>query len=188
MDSTVVNTEPFISNVVKQRCFERRELIPTRDNILWQIELGAVKAVSSDENGMPMILGYWGVGDIIGYPLSKIQPYYLECSTYVEAVIIPIQALSQNLDALLLHIQQIEKLTSVVNCKSLSTRIWDFLLFLSDKFGRELEYGRLIDLFITHQEIADVLNTTRVTVTRILQQFEAEGKLQRHKRKLILPM
>jgi CRP-like cAMP-binding protein len=30
------------------------------------------------------------------------------------------------------------------------------------------------------------LNTTRVTVTRLLQQFEEEKKLVRHKRRIIL--
>jgi len=41
--------------------------------------------------------------------------------------------------------------------------VWQFLLWLSNKFGRELKQGKLIELVITHQEIADVLNTTRVT-------------------------
>lgn len=46
--------------------------------------------------------------------------------------------------------------------------------------------GKLINLKITHQEITEVLNTTRVTVTRLLQQFEQEGNLLRYKRKIIL--
>ena len=36
------------------------------------------------------------------------------------------------------------------------------------------------------QEIAEVLNTTRVTVTRLLQQFEEEGKMFRYKRRIVL--
>ncbi len=63
---------------------------------------------------------------------------------------------------------------------------------MSEKFGRDLEQGKLIDLNITHQDISDVLNTTRVTVTRILQQllqqFEEEGKILRHKRSIVLKL
>ena len=34
--------------------------------------------------------------------------------------------------------------------------------------------------------MAEVLNTTRVTVTRLLQQFEDEQALVRHKRRIII--
>ncbi len=57
---------------------------------------------------------------------------------------------------------------------------------MSEKFGRDLEQGKLIDLNITHQDISEVLNTTRVTVTRILQQFEEQGKISRHKPSIVL--
>ncbi len=68
----------------------------------------------------------------------------------------------------------------------MSLRLWQFLVWLSEKFGREVEQGKLIDLNITHQEISEVLNTTRVTVTRLLQQFEEEGALIRYKHRIIL--
>jgi CRP-like cAMP-binding protein len=92
----------------------------------------------------------------------------------------------QAVDAFLSHIQQAEELLSIVHRKPISMRLWQFLVWLSDKFGREVEQGRLIDLGVTHQEMAEVLNTTRVTVTRLLQEFEEEGVLLRHKRRLIL--
>lgn len=61
-----------------------------------------------------------------------------------------------------------------------------FLIWLSDEFGRDIDKGKLIDIYLTHQEIAEVLNTTRVTITRLLMQLEAEGKLTRHKRQIIV--
>jgi len=77
-------------------------------------------------------------------------------------------------------------LVSIVHRKPISDRLWEFLVWLSNKFGRDVENGRLVDLRVTHQEIAEVLNTTRVTVTRLLQTFEEEGLIVRHKRRLIL--
>jgi CRP-like cAMP-binding protein len=47
-------------------------------------------------------------------------------------------------------------------------------------------FGRLIELGVTQQEIADAVNITRVTVTRLLQQFETEGMLHRVSRQLVL--
>ncbi|MBD0262338.1 MAG: Crp/Fnr family transcriptional regulator [Tolypothrix sp. Co-bin9] len=185
---------PFLSTFcetpapVKHHFFERGELIPLENSTLWRIERGIVCASTWDEDGKSTTLGYWGIGDIVGYPLSKVQPYHLQCLNAVEATIVSFEVLHQNIDALLSHIQQVEELMCIINCKRVSMRVWQFLLWLSNKFGRELEQGKLIELNLIHQEIADVLNTTRVTVTRVLQQFEIEGKLQRHKRKIIIAM
>lgn len=187
MNKAVVKTDTHIADIIIHRVFQRRELI-SQENILWRIQRGTVRAMTWDDNGDCTTLGYWGMGDIIGYPMTRVYPYHLECLTYVEVVSVPVETLHKNLDGLLSHIQYTEQLMSIVSCKQASARIWQFLVWLSDRFGRDMEKGRLIDMHITHQEIADVLNITRVTVTRFLQEFENEGKLQRHKRMFILIM
>lgn len=179
--NTAVSTQQL-----PQRLFSRREIIPQRNDVLWRIERGAVRTLTWSEDGTFITLGYWGAGDLIGYPLSTVKPYQIECLTNVEVSVLPPQIWDQYTDALLSHIQQSEELLSIVHRKPISLRLWQFLVWLSEKFGREVEQGKLIHLNITHQEIAEVLNTTRVTVTRLLQQFEEEASLVRHKRQIIL--
>jgi CRP-like cAMP-binding protein len=169
-----------------QRVFERREIITERNDVLWRVERGVVRSITWSEDGTYMTLGYWGVGDIVGYPLSKVAPYQIECLTITEATAIPPHLWHQDIGSFINHIQQAEKLASIVNCKRVNVRMWGFLVWLSEKFGSDVDRGKLIDINITHQDIAEVLNTTRVTVTRLLTQFEEEGKLIRHKRRLIL--
>jgi CRP-like cAMP-binding protein len=169
-----------------QRLFDRRQTIPPRKDVLWRIERGVVRALTWGEDGVFITLGYWGVGDLIGHPLSCIEPYQLECLTSVEVSIIPPQLWREDIDALILHVQQAEELLSIVHRKPICQRVWLFLVWLGNKFGKDAAEGRAIDLTITHQEIAEVLNTTRVTVTRLLQQFEDEKKIVRNKRKIIL--
>ncbi len=171
---------------VSQYLFSRREVIPPRNDVLWRIEHGAVRTLTWSEDGTFITLGYWGLGDLIGYPLSRIKPYQIECLTGVEVSIVPAHLWHQDVDALLSHIQQAEDLLSIVHRKPISLRLWQFLLWLSEKFGRDIDKGKLIDLNITHQDTAEVLNTTRVTITRLLQQFEEEGVIVRHKRRIIL--
>jgi CRP-like cAMP-binding protein len=175
-----------VNGQLPQRLFTRREVIPPRNDVLWRIERGAVRTVTWSEEGAFITLGYWGSGDVIGYPLSKVKPYQIECLTSVEVSILPPHLWHQDINALLCHIQQAEELLSIVHRKPISLRLWQFLVWLSEKFGRNVEQGKLIDLNVTHQEMAEVLNTTRVTVTRLLQQFEEEGTLLRHKRRIIL--
>lgn len=175
-----------LQSPLAQRVFSRRELIPPRQDILWRIERGVVRTATWSEEGTFIALGYWGTGDVVGYPLSKINPYQIECLTSVEMNILPFEQWHQAVDAMLSHIQQAEEILNIIHKKPVSLRLWQFLLWLAQKFGRDVDQGRLIDLIITHQEISEVINTTRVSVTRMLQQFENEGILLKHERRLIL--
>jgi CRP-like cAMP-binding protein len=185
-ESSATSNNSIINRQLHQQIFTRGEIIPPRNEVLWRIERGAVRTLTWSEDGTCITLGYWGPGDIIGYPLSKVKPYQIEPLTRVEVSVLPPHLWYQDIDALLSHIQQAEELLSIVHRKPIALRLWYFLLWLSEKFGCEVEHGKLVDLNITHQEIAEVLNTTRVTVTRLLQQFEEEGKLFRQKRRMIL--
>ena len=177
---------PALISPLTQRIFSRHDLIPPREDVLWRIERGAVRTMTWSEQGALITLGYWGAGDVVGYPLSRLKPYQIECLTSVETSILLSGMWEQALDAMLSHIQQAEEILSIVHRKPVSLRLWQFLVWLGQKFGRDVDQGRLIDLGITHQEIAEVINTTRVSVTRMLQQFEEEGMLLRHQRRLVL--
>jgi CRP-like cAMP-binding protein len=181
-----VSNKSSLNGELAQRLFTRRELIPCDNDVLWRIERGAVRTLTWTEDGVFITLGYWGAGDLIGYSLSKVQPYQIECLTSVEVSIIPHQLWYRDIEAFLSHIKHSEELLSIVHLKPMSLRLGKFLLWLSEKFGRDVEQGKLIDLNITHQEISEVLNTTRVTVTRLLQQFEEQGALLRYKRRIII--
>ncbi len=183
---TISAPNAALSSPLNQRIFSRRDLIPLREDVLWQIDRGVVRTSTWSEQGTLITLGYWGTGDIVGTPLSRVKPYQIECLTSVEMSILPSELWSQALDAMLSHIQQAEEILNIIHRKPVSLRLWQFLVWLGEKFGRDVDQGRLIDLGVTHQEIAEVINTTRVSVTRMLQQFEEEGVLLRHERRLIL--
>jgi len=185
---TISAPNPPLASPLTQRVFSRRDLIPPRQDVLWRIERGAVRTVTWSEQGTFITLGYWGTGDVVGHSLSRVKPYQIECLTSVEMSILQTEQWYQALDAMLVHIQQAEELLSIVHRKPVSLRLWQFLVWLSQKFGCDIEQGRLIDLGLTHQEMAEVINTTRVSVTRMLQQFEDEGMLLRHQRRLIISL
>ena len=56
--------------------------------------------------------------------------------------------------------------------------------FIED-FGVEVKSGYLIDIVLTHQEIANLMGSSRVTVTKLLNQFIDEG-IAKNKKKNIL--
>jgi CRP-like cAMP-binding protein len=44
----------------------------------------------------------------------------------------------------------------------------------------------MIDLRLTHEDIATIIGSTRVTVTRLLNSFEKQGIIQRMQRRFIV--
>lgn len=58
--------------------------------------------------------------------------------------------------------------------------------WLAKRFSQEVEQGKLIALRLTHQDIAEIIGSTRVTVTRLLNTFEKQGIIQRVQRHFIV--
>lgn len=181
----VLTHTPMLVDTMRQD-FSRGDKIPLKANILVQIERGAVRTLTWTEEGTAVTLGYWGTGDVVGQPLSQIQPYQIECLTSVEVTYIPASQWCQAINRILRHIQQGEELLCIVRTERIHNRLLQLLAWLAGKFGRTVEQGKLIDLRLTHQEIAEVIGTTRVTVTRMLARFEAEGIIARPRRHVIL--
>ena len=102
--------------------------MPPCEDILWRIEWGAVRTQTQNEDGSPITLGYWGTGDLIGYPLSKIKPYKIQCHTDIKVTILPPELWRRNVNGLLNHIQQSEELLNIIHYQPIYLRLWKFLL------------------------------------------------------------
>ncbi|TAF07212.1 MAG: Crp/Fnr family transcriptional regulator [Nostocales cyanobacterium] len=159
--------------------FPRRSLLPIKKNALWQIKSGFVLTYTYLEDGTTVALGLWGPGDVVGEPLSKMKPYQMECLTTVEATILPVDDWHQLAETLLHHVYQAEELMLIRSHKKVETMLIQLLAWLSKKFGSQVEQGRLIDMRLTHEDLATLITSTRVTITRLLGQLEQEGLIDR---------
>jgi CRP-like cAMP-binding protein len=173
-------------NNIEQRTFAPSELIPLSSNSFWLLQQGIVKTCTWTEEGTPITLGYWGKDDIVGQALSLVEPYQVKCITIVKAACIPTNKADSTLDLIQRHIQQTEELLCIVRTEKMSQRLCNILTWLAQKFGREIEIGQLIDLRITHQDLAEIIGATRVTVTKLINQLEQEGFLSRPERNTIV--
>ena len=171
---------------LKRSKFARRSLLPLGQDYLWQIETGVVRTLTWLEDGTTITLGLWGVGDVVGRVLSTAEPYQIECLTPVEVTLLSLDKWYQVNEAIIRHSQQIQELLQIVHCRSVDASLLKLLAWLAKKFGQEVEKGQLIELRLTHQEISETIGTTRVTVTRLLNDFEKQGIIQRLPRKFIV--
>ena len=159
--------------------FPRRSLLPPQKNALWQIKSGFVMTYTYLEDGTTVALVLWSEGDIVGEALSKIKPYQMECLTTVEASNLPVEDWHELTESLLNHIHQAEQLMIIRSHKKVETSLIQLLAWLSQKFGFQVDEGRLIDMRLTHEDLAALVSSTRVTVTRVLKQLEQERLIDR---------
>jgi CRP-like cAMP-binding protein len=168
----------YLHIVPLQQSFKVKHALPLKPEMLWKIEVGVVRSFTWDEEGRTITLGFWGEGDVVGCPLSRLSPYEVECLTPVKvSILVSDSAYLQQ--ALLVHAWKSEELLSIVHQPSVADRLLRLLEWLSRQFGQPVAHGTLLNLHLTHQVLADTLGTTRVTITRLLSQFEQAGKIMR---------
>lgn len=167
--------------------FRRRDLLPLQQNHLWRIESGYVRSLFWTEEGDVVTLGIWGAGEVIGKPFTSLQGYQLECLTPV-TISLFIADSSATQAAFQHYLQQVEIMLMLVHTRSISPRLWRVLQWLVFRFGYPVEQGWLLEMPLTHQTLAELIGTTRVTVTRLLADLGRAGKLRLLKRhQLLLP-
>ena len=174
------------SNNIEHRTFAPNELIPLETDFYWLLQQGIVKTCTWTEEGHPITLGYWGEKDIVGQPLSLVYPCQVKCLTQVQALLIPVQQAERISDFIHHHVRQTEKLLYIIRSDKMYDRLSKMLKWLGEKFGKKIEIGQLIDIHITHQDLAEIIGATRVTVTKLINQLEREGFLSRPERNTIV--
>jgi len=165
--------------------FKRREPMPLRENTLWHFKTGAARLLTLSEEGTAITLGFWGTGDFTGQPLIGIQPCELECLVDVEAVRLHLEQFRKLQPVTMAHLHQMQALIRMRQ-GNISQRLQLLLTWLGQKFGCPIEGGQLIQLRLTHQDLADTIGATRVTVTRLMKDLEQRGSLCYSRRQIVL--
>ncbi|HEY9762533.1 MAG TPA: Crp/Fnr family transcriptional regulator [Trichocoleus sp.] len=180
---------PFVSSVpaaAVSRIFPNRTPLPNRNNLYWLLKSGVARTLCYLEDGSVITLGIWTAGDVVGQPLSKAQPFIVEAMSQVEAEPILTTDWQPPAEVLLSYWQQTETLLLIRANRRADVILLGVLSWLARRFGQQIERGCLIDLRLTHQDLAELSGLTRVTVTRLLGQFEDQGLIYRASRQLIL--
>ncbi len=165
--------------------YERRQQLPLDPDHLFKIQQGYVRTLIWTAEDSLRSLGIWGPGDIVGH-LNPSDRCALECLTDVKVSRIPARCWHLELPQLLQRLAETEALLEIMHSSCTRERLYQFLLWLSQKFGQTIEQGKLIDLTLSHQDLAEILGCTRVTVTRLIGQLEHEGLIERDQRRFIL--
>src|SRR5918998_4955439 len=70
--------------------------------------------------------------------------------------------------------------------REVSRRLATLLLNLAERFGEEDGSGTLLGVRLTHQELANMIASTREAVSKVMSEFQREGSIEVQNRRIIL--
>lgn len=167
---------------------------------MYVIQKGAVKISSISSSGKIYSHGILGAGHLLGatdYFLDNIHETTAEVIDKTSMVVIPLQefqtllARDSNFSACVMRELAKEAKVHFSKAQDLSfldaqQRLIQSLIKLADEHGLETEKGVEIDVNITHEDIAELINANRTTITLCLQDLKKLGYLRTEGRRIIL--
>jgi len=183
--------------------YEKGEVIFFENDSVKKLYLlvnGKVKLSMLSAEGKEKVLTILQEGDIFGeLSLFDEDPHPLTAEVMDDArlLIIPwneMEKMIQNRPSLAIKIiEALSKKTRLLTSQDrelvfqdAAGRLASLLSRLAEDFGREIEAGTVIDLVLTHQEIANLIGSSRVTVTKLINRFIDDGVITIKKRKIII--
>ncbi len=163
------------------------------------VKAGIVKLVALSEGGTETTLHILRPGDVFGEVAvtEPVRPFTAVAVTDAVLSVLPRKplcellasspAFARNLLALLSkRLGQVEReFAGIVNAWA-HHRLARELLHLAGDLGVETADGTLIPLRLTHEELSNLIGTTRETVTILLHKFEEMGIIRRRSRQIIV--
>jgi CRP-like cAMP-binding protein len=70
--------------------------------------------------------------------------------------------------------------------REVSTRLATLLLNLGDRFGESDGRGMVLDVRLTHQDLANMIASTREAVSKVMSEFQRDGSTEVQNRKIVL--
>ncbi|NEO97968.1 MAG: helix-turn-helix domain-containing protein [Symploca sp. SIO2E9] len=165
--------------------YAKGETIHLEPHKIWLVSRGLVKLSTINENGEEMLVGLAGTSMSFSSSMTSLNNYQATALSE-EVQLIPIafteiDASPRLKQALLAQInrrlKQTELLLVISGKQQVKERLQHFLLFLKQEIGQSVAEGTLLNVRLTHQELANACRTTRVTITRELGKLQQQGKI-----------
>jgi CRP-like cAMP-binding protein len=176
-------------NIVEGRrlhFYDKAELIPLTDEGIWQVYRGVVQLSQFASSGDEILLGWVYSENFFGlwltanqlenYQARALSDVHLRWYPLVEIESSP--TLSQFILGQVIHrMKQSEALLAIAGLRKVDERLQELLKLLAKEMGESTKGGTRLKVRLTHQMLANAIGTTRVTITRLLGDFQAQGQI-----------
>ena len=163
--------------------YEKGEEIAVLDSDIWQVYRGVVQLSRVKQDGSEVVVGWVAANGTFGncfdascgsYRAIALGNVYARRYCQADVIRYPLlarQFLTQYSDRLI----KSEHLLSIIAVRKVEERLKQLLLMLKEEIGQSVGDQVRLQVRFTHQHLAEAICTTRVTVTRILGDFQNRG-------------
>lgn len=162
--------------------YQKGDEIPLISQGVWQVSRGVVQLGKFNSDGEQTLLGWAQPLFFFGLWLTNIDAYQAQALSdvylkwYALSEIESSSSLAQMiLNQVVMRIRQTESLLAIAGIKRVEERLIQLLKLLERDMSEPVSNGSRVIVRLTHQNLADVIGTTRVTITRILGGFQRQG-------------
>ena len=167
--------------------YDKGELIPLAQEGIWQVYRGVIQLSQFAPSGDEILLGLVHPENFFGlwltahqlenYQARALSDVYLRWYPLVEIESSP--TLSQLiLGQIIYRMKQSEALLSIAGLRRVDERLQELLKLLAQEMGESTNGETRLNVRLTHQMLANAIGTTRVTITRLLGDFQAQGQIR----------
>ena len=201
--STLTDAEfASLQHIFILRSYRRNQVVFMEEetgNYMYLVLTGKVKVAKSSSSGRETILAIHKAGDFFGeMSLLDGKTAPATVSAMEDSKIISVsgsdfhkylmhneKVLLQIIDVLCARLRQVWQTQSLSSSKA-DARIRMGIYELAKRHGIQDAHGTIIDLKITHQELAEMVGTSRETVTRVIARLREEGIIEVDQRRMTL--
>jgi CRP-like cAMP-binding protein len=159
--------------------YEKGEEISLLDLGLWQVYRGVVQLSRINNAGKEVVVGWASNNSAFGNWLDIVSAYRAQAlsDVYVKWHSPQDIARSPHIARILLgqlsqRLIRAEQFLTVTAIRRIDERLWETLMILKEDIGQTVDDGTQLKVRFTHQNLADAISTTRVTITKILGHFQ----------------
>jgi len=184
-----------INFLFNSSAFDKDEYIfqaGTACNNIYLLNTGRIKLYRLSSSGKEIIQWFCFPGEIFGLAelsSSKQRRIYAQCCEECEVTTIPLahfkSLLANSPEIAYQIVMQLSLRLKIVGDTLLNfatdntrSRIIKLLIRLNMRFGKQYNNGSLIDITLTHKEIADMIGSCRQTVTSLMGDLKRDGYLE----------
>lgn len=163
-----------------QRTYRRGELILLEADAVLHVEDGILATTMIHQDGVEVLLGLSGKGQIVVAHPDDNCHIQIIAHTEAKVKIEPWDVAANEpgfLAKLRARLQQMEGWAAMQARPSLQQRVLGLLGLLSEQFGVASKQGILIDVRMTHVQLAAAVGATRTSITRVISELRAQGRV-----------
>lgn len=169
-------------------------------NSMYIIKSGNVKILNISEDGKEKIFSIFTEGDFLGEmalidkenrsataeAMEDVVTYVIYKNDFLEMLKGNFTLVMKIMQTLSERIRVMNKKVEILTFKDIDVRFADVLLELIEKYGIVSGKRIIVELQLTHKDIANMLGVTRETMTRLISKMKKDGIIDIEDKKIIV--